>query len=103
MLANGMVLLHNKSMKTVAKNFRIDSELNRQATELLNGLGLSMSQAVSIFLKQVVLQKGLPFEVKYPEYSDELICALKEGESLSQDKNAQTYSTPKELWNELGI
>ena len=57
------------TMSTVAKNFRIDSELNNQASKLLEGLGLSMSQAISMFLKQVVLHRGLPFEVKYPEHS----------------------------------
>ena len=46
-------------MSTVAKNFRIDSELNDQATKLLEGLGLSMSQAVSMFLRQVVLRAPL--------------------------------------------
>lgn len=47
-------------MSTIAKNFRIDSELNNQANALLEGLGLSMSQAISMFLRQVVLHRGLP-------------------------------------------
>ena len=48
------------TMSTIAKNFRIDSELNNQANALLEGLGLSMSQAISMFLRQVVLHRGLP-------------------------------------------
>ena len=89
-------------MSTIAKNFRIDSELNDQATTLLEGLGLTMSQAVSMFLRQVVLRRGLPFEVKYPE-SGELRMAVEEGERLLRDPNAKTYATPQELWDELGV
>ena len=65
-------------MSTVAKNFRIDSELNDQANKLLEGLGLSMSQAVSMFLRQVVLHRGLPFKVEYPQYPKELIDAMED-------------------------
>lgn len=35
--------------------------------------------------------------------SKELLAAIKEGESLAHDPNAKTYSTPQELWEELGI
>jgi len=35
--------------------------------------------------------------------SKELLAAIKEGESLTHDPKAQTYSTPQELWDELGI
>ena len=90
-------------MSTVAKNFRIDSELNDQANKLLEGLGLSMSQAVSMFLRQVVLHRGLPFKVEYPQYPKELIDAMEEGDRLAHDPNAKTYSSHEELLEELGI
>lgn len=90
-------------MSTVAKNFRIDSELNDQATKLLEGLGLSMSQAVSMFLKQVVLHRGLPFKVEYPQYSKDLMDAMEEGDRLAHDPNAKTYSSHEELLEELGV
>ena len=90
-------------MSTVAKNFRIDSELNAQATTLLEGLGLSMSQAVSIFLRQVVLHRGLPFKIEYPEYPKELMEAIEEGDRLARDSQAKMYSSHEELLEELGI
>lgn len=52
---------------TTPTQIRIEDETKRQATEVLDGLGLNLSGAVNMFLKQVILQKGLPFEVKYPE------------------------------------
>ena len=54
-------------MKTVTIKIKIDSELNEQATAILKRLELPIEQAISVFLHQVVLHRGLPFEVKYPQ------------------------------------
>ena len=45
---------------------RVEPELKEQAEIVLNELGIPMSNAISIFLKQVVLQRGIPFEIKLP-------------------------------------
>lgn len=91
-----------KGMSTVVTNIRIDKELKAQATELFNDLGLTLSQAFTVFLKQAILHHGLPFAVTRPP-SKELLEAIKEGEQLAHDPNAKTYATPQELWDELGI
>ena len=88
-------------MSTVAKNFRIDSELSDQASKLLEGLGLSMSQAVSMFLRQVVLQQGLPFEVKYPKRSGKLLDAIEEAKRLEADPRTKRYTDMNEMWADL--
>ena len=43
---------------------RVDDQLKKEATELFNELGLDMSTAVKLFLKQSVLTRSIPFEVK---------------------------------------
>lgn len=43
---------------------RVDDELKKQATAIFNELGLDMSTAVKLFLKQSVLTRGIPFDVK---------------------------------------
>ena len=88
-------------MSTIAKNFRIDSELSDQASKLLEGLGLSMSQAVSMFLRQVVLQQGLPFEVKYPKRSGEFLDAIEEAKRLEADSRTKRYTDMNEMWADL--
>ena len=88
-------------MSTVAKNFRIDADLSNQASKLLEGLGLSMSQAVSMFLRQVVLQQGLPFEVKYPKRSGELLDAIEEAKRLEADPRTKRYTDMNEMWADL--
>lgn len=45
---------------------RVEPEVKEQAEIVLNQLGIPMSSAVSMFLKQVVIQRGIPFEMKLP-------------------------------------
>jgi addiction module RelB/DinJ family antitoxin len=46
---------------------RIDSGLKLEAQALLERFGLTMSEAIRIFLNQVVIEKGLPFQIKLPK------------------------------------
>lgn len=46
---------------------RVEPELKEQAEQVLSQLGIPMSNAVSMFLRQVVLQRGIPFEMKLPK------------------------------------
>ena len=52
--------------KTETIRARIEPQLKLQAEELFAQLGLSATQAITLFYKQVTLQKGLPFTVKIP-------------------------------------
>ncbi len=46
---------------------RIEPEVKEKAESILNALGIPASNAITMFYKQIILQKGLPFEVKLPE------------------------------------
>lgn len=46
---------------------RVEPSVKEQAELILSELGLPMSNAVSLFLKQVILQRGIPFEMKLPK------------------------------------
>ena len=45
---------------------RVDPETKEQAEQILTQLGIPMSNAIGMFLKQVVIQRGIPFEMKLP-------------------------------------
>ena len=45
---------------------RVEPEVKEQAEMVLNQLGIPMSNAVGMFLRQVVIQRGIPFEMKLP-------------------------------------
>ena len=49
--------------KTSAINIQVDSNVKKEATDVLTELGLSMSSAINLFLKQVVKKNGIPFEI----------------------------------------
>jgi DNA-damage-inducible protein J len=45
---------------------RVEPEVKEQAEKVLNQLGIPMSNAIGLFLRQVVLQRGIPFDMKLP-------------------------------------
>ena len=57
-------------------NVYLDTKLKEQAKEIYKHYGLSLSEAVNIFLAQSVFNRGLPFEVKIP--NDETLEAMKD-------------------------
>ena len=52
--------------KTEMIRARVEPELKRQAEELFSQLGLSATEAITLFYKQVTLHRGLPFSVRIP-------------------------------------
>ena len=57
---------------------RIEPDLKEQAESILSALGIPASNAITLFYKQIILQKGLPFEVKLPSSQPISISTLTE-------------------------
>jgi DNA-damage-inducible protein J len=74
---------------------RVTSDLKTEAVQILNGCGLNVSDAVRLFLTQVVTHRGLPFEIKIPNATT--VAAMKESRKLVSAK-AQSFDS---LINEL--
>ena len=81
-------------------SFRIDSKLKQEADDLFQKLGLNMTTAFNIFLRQSVREGGLPFMVTTLTPNSETIAAIKEARSLVNDKETKKY-TPEELFGDL--
>ena len=90
---------------TTPTQIRIEENTKRQAVELLEGLGLNLSDAVNMFLRQVILRKGIPFEVAYPEdmweFKPEVLEAMEEAKRISREPNVKGYTDVDELFEEL--
>ena len=90
---------------TTPTQIRIEENTKRQAVELLEGLGLNLSEAVNMFLRQVILRKGIPFEVAYPEeaweFKPEVLEAMGEARRISRDPSVKGYADIDELFEEL--
>lgn len=83
----------NKSANIQA---RIDPRVKNNAQKVLNKLHISMSEAISIFLTQVSLNKGIPFEIKIPnKLTEETLLKSEKGEALHE------VSDTKQLFKEL--
>ena len=64
---------------------RIDPNVKNKAQRILKKLNISMSEAISIFLTQVSLTKGIPFEIKIPnELTKETLRKAENGEELHE-------------------
>ena len=59
---------------------RIEPDVKEQAESILSTLGIPASNAINMFYKQIILQRGLPFEVKIPSARPVNISALSEAE-----------------------
>ena len=68
---------------------RVEPEIKEQAENVLDQLGIPMSNAVGMFLRQIVLQKGIPFEMKLPR-TEPLTYGSLTKEKF--DKNAVNYA-----------
>jgi len=55
---------------------RIDSELKKNVEEILSQIGMNTSQAITLFMKSIERERGIPFELKLP--NDETLKAFKE-------------------------
>ena len=53
--------------KTANLYARIEPELKKQAEAILSALGIPVSNAINMFYKQIILQRGIPFELKLPQ------------------------------------
>lgn len=76
----------------------MESELKDETEQILDQLGLTLTEAIRIFFKQVTLHKGLPFDVKVPnELTVKTIRSVLEGRDLKK------VGTPEELFKDLGV
>ena len=86
--------------KTDTLNIRIEPELKKEADETLNELGMNTAEAVTIFLKQVVLTDSIPFKIQKPKLNKEtmkVIDDVEKGIGLSKE-----YDNLDEMWEDLG-
>ena len=90
-------------MATVPTQVRIDEELKKQSMELFAQLGIDMSSAMNMFLKQCVMRGGLPFAVEIPQYRSEVLEAMEEARRISKDPNTKKYGTFAEALEDLDV
>ena len=87
--------------KTDTLHIRVEPKVKTKAESTLNDLGMSITEAVNIFLHQVILKEGIPFEIKKSKFNEETLEAIVEAKALLKDPKAKTYYDMKELMEDL--
>lgn len=85
-------------MRTAMINVRTDPEVKEKVTAILKRIGITTSEAVNLFLNRVIMERGIPFDVKIP--NDETIKAM---EDIEDNRNLTEYETVDEMFKDLEI
>lgn len=85
-------------MSKTSMSIRLDSEVKEQAQQVFNNLGMDMTTAINIFLRQAIQYQGLPFDVRLDE-SRKLLEVLTD---LDQNRNmSQPFESVSDLMEDL--
>ena len=83
---------------TTMVHVRVDEKIKAQAAETLSAMGLTVSDAVRVFLTRIVADKELPFALKAPNEASR--AAIAEGDQIVQSRRAR-FATADALLNDL--
>ena len=81
----------------------MDSELKAQADALLAELGMNLSTAINIFVRQSIREGRIPFDISLNQPNRETIAAMLEAERIAKDRSVKGYSDLNELFKELKL
>ena len=85
-------------MSKTSMSIRLDSEVKEQAQQVFNSLGMDMTTAINIFLRQAIQSQGLPFDVRLDE-NRKLLEVLTD---LDQNRNmSQSFESVSDLMEDL--
>ena len=91
-------------MSTTTMNIRMDTEVKKEAQALFSELGLDMTTAINIFLRQSIRERALPFALRLdpPVPNAKTLAAMKEGDKILGSGKSR-FENAEEMFSELGI
>lgn len=87
--------------QTTNLTIRMDKTLKKEADVLFNDLGMNLSTAFNIFLRQSLRVQGLPFEVTRETPNHETLAAMHEAERIARDPKAKGFKNMQSLLKDL--
>jgi DNA-damage-inducible protein J len=99
----GLTILEVTDMaKTANINIRVEPEVKSTVDGIFSHFGLTVADAVNIFLHKSMIVGGLPFDMILPKYNDETLTAMKEARDIASGKiQAKSYNSLAELNEKL--
>ena len=92
--------------KTALLNIRINPETKKAAETLYESFGITITDAVNMFLNKSLMEKGLPFPLVQLRYNAETEAAIEEGKLLAKEVNEgkrKGYSSAQEIFDAVGV
>lgn len=88
--------------RTANINVRTEPDTKAGAEAVYSRFGLSLSDAINVFLNMSIMEGGFPFSVKQPRYNKETEASMLEARDIIAGKqDARRYSSARELFNDL--
>ena len=81
---------------------RVDEELKNQAAEILDTIGVDLSTAVRMFLKKVIIERGIPFDTRIDDITLKGIMAIRKMQKISEE-NGNSEMTLEEINEEIRL
>ena len=88
-------------VRSAVLNLRIEPDVKTDAEELFESLGLTVTDAVNVFLRQSIMRGGFPFEIIRHMPNAVTQAAIKEAEILMTNPDARTFSDMEALKADL--
>ena len=88
--------------KTANINLRIQPEVKAQAEAVFSSLGISVTDAINVFLHTSIMEGGFPFQPKQPRYNQETMLAMQEARDIMSGKlSAKRYNSLDEILTDI--
>lgn len=97
-LEKEMIIL---SKRTASISFRIDADIKDRADKLFQEMGLNMTTAFNVFLRQSIREGRIPFEITVNVPNPVTVAALQEADQIISDPNVKRYTDVNEALREL--
>lgn len=87
--------------RTTNISIRMDSDLKTQAEALFGELGMNLTTAFNIFVRQSLREGGIPFDISLNQPNKETVSAMLEAERIASDPSVKGYRNMDELFADL--
>lgn len=88
-------------MATTNITIRMDADIKKEADQLFSELGMNLTTAIHVFIRQSLREGKIPFEITLKEPNQETIKALLEAQKIARDSSVKGYQDIDALFKTL--
>lgn len=88
--------------KTASINMRVNPQIKSEAESIFESLGMTLTEAINVFLHKSVMEGGLPFDVRQPRYNARTEAAMREATDIMGGRvHAESYDNATAMFAAL--